>query len=540
LSQGGTPVMSSGVASQPVPCHAKDSYLVLDLDGDGAQSLLHKAHGHVRQMQIADIAPSVPAGVVEDPYPRDPDDAALDAYWPKLLKRVWADKALGQTYYHAFTWRPQGGVKEQPTTLPYEQFMRWQQRGGNSTRRYSTHQAGAATDEDGGPAATDWKGRITDWGDPDNVMVGFGPSEMRFGDFNGDRLIDVVMVDQQSCSVLQQGASAGDSPIPKPEGCSFRSVLEWGRDLMEQTYEKLAVYVYLNRGDGSFELADGGTKLWDTDLGDPDETLYDDVLEYLYWQVPLDPGLGLNPAQIDQLHQAAWTNATAATRSWRMEFGNSVVGDPNGDGLADLGYIKANFDPDGGWVGDSLSGTYALEPVWRLARHGGGLSQVDTPMGLTLETLVPDAEPTGWPGWQENLVNGQTLWKIPGDSAATVVPYEQQAYGLEARLMQLDVNKDGRVELAFYDHVRGQYKLATPTAMSEPQPHLLTAVVDGLGARTELDYAPQWTLTTPATPWTQDDVYVPYPLVRRPNTAAAVKRLRIDSGQDDGDAPLYL
>ncbi|MBB5209811.1 hypothetical protein, partial [Chiayiivirga flava] len=549
LSGGGVPVTTPGAAGEPVPCHAKDSYLVLDLDGTGTESLLHRTHGHVRQLQIAGIAPSVPDGVLEDPYPRDPDNAALDGYWPKLLKRVWADMPLGETYYHAFSWHPDTGVRERPTTLPYEQFMRWQQRGGNSTRRYSTHRAGEAADEDGGPNVGQWQGAITDWADPNDVMVGFGPSDLRLGDFNGDGLTDVLAVDQQACYVLQQGASPGDAPTPLNEGCSFRSVLEWGGDLVEQTYEKLAVFVYLNRGDGSFALG-GSTRLWDTDLEsdqapDPGEMVVDGkvlkaVLEHLYWGVDLDPSLDLDGQQIDALHREAWTRATSATRRWRMEFGNSVIGDPNGDGLADLGYIKALFAPDGGWQGDSLSGTYTLEPVWRLSRHGGDLAEVDTPMGLDLKQLVPASVPTGWPGWQRDLVNRPTLWKDADDAAATVGPYEQQAYGLGVRLMQLDVNRDGQPELAFYDHVRGQYKLATPTAMSEPQPHLLTAVTDGLGARTELDYAPQWTLTTPSTPWTQDDVFVPYPLVRRPSAAAAVARLRSDTGQDDGDAPRYL
>lgn len=548
LSQGGKPVLQvTGSTTEPVPCHAKDSYLVMDLDGDGTQSLLHRRHGDVRKLQIGP-GPSLPDGKVDDPYPFDPADSELDGYWPKLTKYVWAKTPLGEVFYDAYTYRVGQGVQPQSTTLPFEQFMAWQQNAGNTTRRYSTHNAVPNNaDVDGGPDPIDWDGQITDWGDPNNPMVG-GPSSVRKGDFNGDGLEDVAMVDMQHCYALRKSQVEGKAPLAIGETCSFRSVLEWGANLLEQSYEKLGVFVYLSRGDGTFELADGGMRLWDTDMepwnADAEPTHQKEVLEFLYGGAELDPSFGLDAIEIDQIHRDAWVRATAATRAWRMEFGNSLVGDANGDGLADLGFIRADFEANGGWLGDSMAGTYKLTPVWHLARHGGGLSPLATPMGIDIDTLVPESALKGFPGTQRDLTgNKPTRWLHADDSAATVDPYEQQMYGMSARLLPLDVDKDGRQEFAFYDHVRGQYRLAGLPALAtddEPQPHLLTAVVDGFGARTELDYLPQWTMTTPSTPWTQQDVDLPYPFHRRPSTAAAVARLRNDTGQDDDDAPVYL
>lgn len=531
LRDGGTPATDGSAANRPVPCHAKDTYLVLDLDGDGTQSLLHRLHPHAGATHIEQIAQMAPAGTVKDPFPKDATFGKdeLTAYWHKVWEKVYAERALGESYYSAFTLRPDLGMRHEATTLPFEQFMVWQQ-SGNTGRRYSTHQASAASDVDGGVAMEDIfagqrDGRWTDWGTPDAPMGG-GQSNVRIGDVNGDGLQDVLMVDMQHCHWGQLGATESDPPVFKERACSFQDAMEFGHELIEQTYEKLAVFTYLNRGDGSFELADEGTRLWDTDL----EPVERDLLEGIYKGQPgLEAHLAFN---------AAWTKATLATRSWRMEFGHSFMGDANGDGLADLGYIRTALEANGGWLGDTMAGRYRLYPVWRLGRHGAGLAHVETRMGLDLHDIVPLAKNKGWPGFGDDDTN-RVFWGDADTSVATVDMYEQQGYGLAGRLLPIDVDADGRPELAFYDHVRGAYRLATPKKADEPQPHLLTAVVNGFESRTEVDYAPQWTLTHPDSAFTAADIHLPYPLHRRPSAAPAAAVLREDTGRDFGDGPAY-
>ncbi|HJR72931.1 MAG TPA: RHS repeat-associated core domain-containing protein [Luteimonas sp.] len=528
LSQGGYPATQDGLLKgDPIPCHAKDSYLVLDLHGDGRQSFLHRTHPHVAQITLGGLEPSVPDAVVDDPYPRDPNNAKLAGYWPKLHEKVWAETPIGESTYQAFSYETGIGLTYHATGLPYEYFMRWQH-SGNRRARYSAHQRSSASDPDGGMVADGLAkrdGRLTDWGSPDALMVGGGPSEMRTGDVDGDGLTDVLMVDLQACHYGQ--VSNGEVMFPA-RGCSFQDVTEFGIELIEQTYEKLAVFVYLNRGDGTFDL--GSThRLWDTDLEPAEKQL----LEKGYVA-------GLSGIAQDALFRSAWTKATAATRGWRMEFANSLIGDGNGDGLADLGYLRMAFAPNGGWIGDSMAGSYAMTPVWRLGRHGGGLSEAETPMGINIDKLLPSAMLAGWPGWEANYASlNHTQWEKPEQSPALLDPYAQHEYGLAARLMQMDVDRDGRDEMMIYDHVGGRWLMAEPDAADEPQPNLLAAVTDGLGARTELDYAPQSSLNSPDHPWTQADIDLPYPLWRRPRSAAAVARLRNDTGQDAGNAPLY-
>lgn len=527
LSQGGYPATHNGLAGNPIPCHAKDSYLVMDLHGDGRQSFLHRTHPHVAQITLGGIEPNVPDGVVNDPYPRDPNNTQLTNYWHKQREKVWAEKLIGESTYNAFTYEVGTGLTYHPTGLPYEYFMRWQ-RAGNSQGRYSAHQRSKASDPDGGvmaDALAKRDGRLTDWGSPDTLMVGGGPSEMRTGDVNGDGLTDVLMVDLLACHYGQVVNQQVQFPT---RGCSFQDVEEFGRELIEQTYEKIAVFVYLNRGDGTF-YPGSAHKLWDTDLEPAEKQL----LEQGYVK-------GMDAIDQEALFRSAWTKASAATRGWRMEFASSLVGDGNGDGLADLGYLRMAFTPSGGWLGDSMAGSYTMLPVWRLGRHGGGLSEAETPMGVNVDKLLPSAMLDGWPGWEANYYSlNHTQWEKPEQSPATLDPYAQHEYGLAARLMPMDVDHDGRDEVMIYDHVHGRWLMATPEATDEPQPNLLVAVTDGLGARTELDYAPQSSLTSPDHPWTQADIDLPYPLWSRPSAAAAVARLRNDTGQDAGNAPAY-
>ncbi|MCL1636199.1 hypothetical protein M2650_16380, partial [Luteimonas sp. SX5] len=527
LSQGGYPATHNGLAGNPIPCHAKDSYLVMDLHGDGRQSFLHRTHPHVAQITLGGIEPNVPDGVVNDPYPRDPNNTQLTNYWHKQREKVWAEKLIGESTYNAFTYEVGTGLTYHPTGLPYEYFMRWQ-RAGNSQGRYSAHQRSKASDSDGGvmaDALAKRDGRLTDWGSPDTLMVGGGPSEMRTGDVNGDGLTDVLMVDLLAC---HYGQVLNQQVVFPVRGCSFQDVEEFGRELIEQTYEKIAVFVYLNRGDGTF-YPGSAHKLWDTDLEPAEKQL----LEQGYVK-------GMDAIDQEALFRSAWTKATAATRGWRMEFASSLVGDGNGDGLADLGYLRMAFTPSGGWLGDSMAGSYTMLPVWRLGRHGGGLSEAETPMGVNVDKLLPSAMLDGWPGWEANYYSlNHTQWEKPEQSPATLDPYAQHEYGLAARLMPMDVDHDGRDEVMIYDHVHGRWLMATPEATDEPQPNLLVAVTDGLGARTELDYAPQSSLTSPDHPWTQADIDLPYPLWSRPSAAAAVARLRNDTGQDAGNAPAY-
>jgi RHS repeat-associated protein len=529
LSNGGT--QAAGVGGVALPCHLKDPLYVMELHGDGRESVLFRTHPGAGALSMSHIDREVPAGEIEDPYPYEAGNAGLTHYNQKLEEKIYGETELGTSFYRALTWSG-AGVAASNTGLPYDEFMRWQGRGGNQLGRYSRFMPTQAGDVD---AAPDWaevkSNRRVGWGTPQALESGFGLGEARFADVNRDGLTDVLYVDLDSCHYRTDQLSSEGWPLPAARTCSYQDVMEFGRDLWEQTYEKLAVHVYANRGDGTFELIQS-QRWWDTDLSHPQysgKQLGDALTQGATWA----------DAGEYAVFKAAWTIATTATRQWRTEFASSQVGDGNGDGAADLAYLATQFHPSGGWVDITMAGTYVVQPQWRVGRLGGGLREEAAPMmgQIEFEALLPGNQDTqGRPSW----VNDGTLWVSDGN-VLQISAYEQQEYGLPVRWQQADFNRDGVEDLMLYDHVEGRWRFARGKAqdLDAPAPQLLTAVVNGLGERTEIRYAPQHTLAATGTQWTDADLTLPYPLVSRPSTTMVVSKLRRDNGGEAQGEPAY-
>lgn len=525
LADGGVPAVDANGTAQR--CHLKDALYVMDLYGDGRESVLQRSHPATGALTIGEIDWPVPAGTMEDPHPMDANDAELTTYNQKLHEKMYAEWQTGASFYRALSWRTGVGLTAINTGLPYDEFMRWQGRGGNTSARYSRYMPSLASDVDANP---DWKlprNRRVGWGNPSALDSGFGLGEARFADVNRDGLTDVLYVDLASCRYATNQTGKYDWPVYKPRDCSFQDVMEFGRDdLLEQTYEKLYVTVYANRGDGTFDLIDG-FRLWDTDLYHPD-----------YSDQQLGDALLKGPVGDPAIYNAAWTIVTRATRAWRTEFASSQFGDGNGDGAVDLAYLGMTFYPNGGWVGNAMSGTYTIRPKWLAGRLGGGLRA--EPALLLDNNKLEDLIPTKWvddvPPWQDD----NTLWQTEGE-ARTIDVYESQEYGLPTRWQLGDFDRDGATDLMLYDHVGGRWAFVHGVAKDAdaPAPQLLVAVVNGLGERTQIDYAPQHTLPSGQTSWSQTDLTLPYPLISRPSAGLAVAALHRDSGGDGQGVPIY-
>ena len=522
LMRGGVPVVDASGTKQR--CHLKDALYVLDLYGDGRESVLHRVHPTAAAQTIGAIDWAVPEGPMVDPYPYDGNDATLTSYTQKLHEKVYAEWQSGAAFYRALTWSD-ATVKAVNTGLPYDEFMRWHGRGGNASARYSRYMPSQPGDVD---AVSGWSGSKTNrrvgWGSPAALDTGYGPGEARFADVNRDGLVDVIYVDMADCRYATDQVTYPDEwPIYPARTCSFQDIMEFGRDLWEQTYEKLTVDVYANRGDGTFELLQS-QRWWDTDLYHPQYTgkqLGNALLKGAQW----------SNAEEYEIYKAAWVLATTATRLWRTEFASSQVGDGNGDGAADLAYLGMQFYPNGGWVGETMAGTYVVRPQWRVGRiDGGGFRAAPAPLtsGALIDELVP-ANGGGVPPW----ANDGTLWASDGEPLQ-ISAYEQQEYGLPVRWQLGDFDRDGVDDAMLYDHVEGRWRFihGQATDLHAPAPHLLTAVTNGLGERTEIRYAPQHTLPATGTQWDVADLTLPYPFVSRPSSALVVDTLRRDSGLD--------
>jgi RHS repeat-associated protein len=523
LSSGGVAVVDANGTAQR--CHLKDALYVLDLYGDGRESVLHRAHPTAGATTIGEIDWPVPAGEIEDPYPYDANDAVLTSYAQKLHEKMYAEWTTGASFYRALSWRAGAGLTAINTGLPYDEYMRWQGRGGgNASARYSRYMPSQASDVDATAGWSDSKtNRRVGWGSPAAPESGFGVGEARFADVNRDGLMDVLMVDLGDCRYATDEVTfPNEWPIYASRPCSYQDVMEFGRDLWEQTYEKLTVDVYANRGDGTFELLQS-QRWWDTDLHHPQYTgkqLGDALLKGAQWA----------NAEEKAIYEAAWTIATTATRQWRTEFASSQIGDGNGDGAADVAVLGTVFYPNGGWVNDTMAGTYVVRPQWRVGRLDGGLREEPAGLmsGQLFDEIVP-ANEEGVPPW----ANDGTLWVSDG-KATTVNAYEAQEYGLPMRWQLGDFDRDGVEDAMLYDHVEGRWRFLRGQAMDThaPVPQLLTAVVNGLGERTEVRYAPQHTLAVVVDQWSEADLTLPYPLISRPSSALVVDTLRRDSGLD--------
>lgn len=525
LSDGGTPVVDTNGTAQR--CHLKDALYTLDLYGDGRESVLFHTHPTAGAQTVEEIDWPVPEGEVADPYPYDANDATLTSYDRKLVQKVYAEWTTGKRYYRALTWTGHGVVVSN-TGLPYDDFMRWQGTSGNATVRYSRYQPTQPSDIDEPFWGKTQSNRRVGWGRPDAPEAGYGLGEARFADVNRDGLTDVVMVDMEDCRYATNQTGKYDWPLYKPRDCSFQDVMEFGHDLWEQTYEKLAITIYANRGDGTFEVLQQ-FRPWDTDLYS---------LNYSGTQLGnalLHPG-SWNNAEDYAIYKEAWTIATRATRQWRTEFASSQFGDGNGDGVADLGRLALRFEPAGGWINDTMAGWYAVAPLWWSGRLGGGLREEAAPMlgGLDLSELMPTKG--GVPPWKDD----GTLWDN-GDGYIAVSPYEQQEYGLPVRWQRGDFNHDGVSDVMLYDHVAATWRFARGVATNTeaPAPLLLTAVVNGLGERTEIAYAPQRGLLATGQAWTLQDLTLPYPWISRPTNALAVAQLRQDNGGEAQGKPTF-
>lgn len=511
LSNGGLPLAQPSSDAYWERCHFNDYVYVNDVYGDGREQLLR-----VR--------------FIEQPWPTPADSGA---YFGQSEKDYFTDlfgasvhndfDQVANPTYKAHVFDDQTGtIKIADTGLPFDRFLRWRFRAGNTVKRYSGLRPGVAGQLD---APTEWdikKTALTSF--LTQPVAGRGLGDGRWGDFNGDGLVDLAIVDfSRSCAKAYCSSLTEDFQCASWEeaakACTLEDVVWWAKNPIEASYESIGVTVYWNTGNGFRQGGSFDDDLWNGEIYDP----------------------------------------AKARREWRTEWASSIVTDLNKDGISDLFYFNADLVENQPYLscntiqscpehaGDVL---FRMAPSAIFGSHSGAghpRAHIGVDINALVEDLDIDDDISVWgidlkhvPGAKiddeqlpyylyDSLVNAESE-----DQFSLVTKYEAHQYGFQARTVFTDVTQDGIDDVMIFDHMHGRWELGYGHTLDEETPMVLTGITNGLGARTEVAYAPQRERLQDYLP-----ASLPYPLKGTWSNSLVVSEIREDSGLDDGDKPLF-
>ncbi|ATB37102.1 hypothetical protein CYFUS_002523 [Cystobacter fuscus] len=301
------------------------------------------------------------------------------------------------------------------------------------------------------PGWNGWKVRLstgngftsTLWGTATDYLSTDAYSHVVTGDFNGDGKTDIAYT--------RPGWNAWKVCLSTGNG--FTSA-NWGTDA-----DQLAFDAYNHVVTGDFN-GDGRTDIAYTRPG------------WNAWKVRLSTGNGFT--------STLWGTATdyLATDA----YSRVVTGDFNGDGKTDIAYTRPGWNA---WKVCLSTGNGLTSANWGTDTDGLGLDSdnrvVTGDFNGDGRTDIAYTRPR-WNAWRARLSTGNgftsTLWGTDTDSLV------QDAYNY---VTAGDFNGDGKTDLAF---TRPQWNSWKTRLSSGPIPDLLSALRNGLGGTTRVQYSP--------------------------------------------------